>query len=233
MQICICDDEKELRKSLSRLIETHLQLEGIPCTIREYASGTALLEGLKEKEGDILFLDIEMKGLNGMDTAKMLRRSFPDIVLIFVTAYPDFVFQGYDVHAFHYILKPYKPEKIREVLRLAVEETKKTEEQYFYFEQKSHSIRLPLKDILYFKSCRKKVAAVTVGGQEEFYASLSQIEAELPPNFLRIHNRYLVNLQHVGRIGSTFCMCGEEELPVSRACRQELAAAFARKLLNP
>lgn len=168
MEICICDDEKELRKSLSKIIKTELQLQGIPCRIREFDSGNALLEGLEEEDGDILFLDIKMKGLNGIDTATQLRKISPHIVI----------------------------------------------------------------KILYFKSDRKKVTAVTVKGQEVFYARLSDIEAELPTGFIRIHNRYLVNLSHVSRIGNTFCLCGEEQLPVSRACRQKLAAAFARKLLH-
>lgn len=232
MEICICDDEKELRKSLSKIIKTELQLQGIPCRIREFDSGSALLEGLEEEDGDILFLDIKMKGLNGIDTATQLRKISPHIVIIFITAYPDFVFQGYEVRAFRYILKPYREDKIREILGLAVEESRRMEEQFYYIKQKGQLLRLPLKEILYFKSDRKKVTAVAVKGQEVFYARLSDIEAELPTGFIRIHNRYLVNLSHVSRIGNTFCLCGEEQLPVSRACRQELAAAFARKLLH-
>ena len=173
-----------------------------------------------------------MKGLNGIDTATQLRKISPHIVIIFITAYQDFVFQGYEVRAFRYILKPYREDKIREILGLAVEESRRMEEQFYYIKQKGQLLRLPLKEILYFKSDRKKVTAVTVKGQEVFYARLSDIEAELPTGFIRIHNRYLVNLSHVSRIGNTFCLCGEEQLPVSRACRQELAAAFARKLLH-
>ena len=190
------------------------------------------MKGLKEKEADILFLDIEMKGISGMDTARSLRGTHRNTVIIFVTAYPDYVFQGYEVHAFHYILKPYREEKIREVLRMALEETRKSTEQYYIVEQKSRTLRLPLKDILYFKSDRKKVTAVTKSGAEEFYGKLSDVESELPGHFTRIHNRYLVNTASVSRLTSTSCFCGDEELPVSRAYRQELAVAFARMMLT-
>ena len=210
MQICICDDEKELRNSLSKIIKTELQLEGIPCRIRGFDSGNALLE----------------------DTASRIRKFSPDIVIIIVTAYPDYVFQGYEVRAFRYILKPYREDRIREVLKLAIKETRRLEDQYYYIKQKGQVLRIPLQEIFYFKSDRKKVTAVTRTKEEAFYARLSDIEAELPRGFIRIHNRYLVNLRHVDRIGNTFCLCGGEKLPVSRACRQDLAVAFARKILN-
>ena len=232
MQICICDDEKELRNSLSKIIKTELQLEGIPCRIRGFDSGNALLEGLKKESGDILFLDMKMNGLNGIDTASRIRKFSPDIVIIIVTAYPDYVFQGYEVRAFRYILKPYREDKIREVLKLAIKETRRLENQYYYRKKKGQVLRIPLQEIFYFKSDRKKVTAVTRTKEEAFYARLSDIEAELPRGFIRIHNRYLVNLRHVDRIGNTFCLCGGEKLPVSRACRQDLAVAFARKILN-
>ncbi|HIX58863.1 MAG TPA: LytTR family DNA-binding domain-containing protein [Candidatus Blautia gallistercoris] len=232
MNICICDDEKNLRHALKKVIETEMQLQGIPCTIQEYGSGNALLQGLQTEETDILFLDIEMEGLNGMETARELRKINGNIVIIFVTAYPDYVFQGYEVHAFHYILKPYREEKIREVLRMALEETRKLEEQYYVIEQKSGIRRLPLKEIYYFKSDRKKVCAVTSRGTQEFYGSLSDVETEVPDWFIRIHNRYLVNLNHISGISTAACSCGGEELPVSRACRQELAVAFAQMMLR-
>ena len=75
-----------------------------------------------KKEPDILFLDIEMPGIGGMDTAKALRNLEKKMLIIFITAYPDYVFQGYEVHAFHYILKPYEKNKLKEVLENAVKE---------------------------------------------------------------------------------------------------------------
>lgn len=232
MRIGICDDDKSLRGALRKAVEPKLQLEGIAYEVVEYASGEALLKGLQDGEPDILFLDIEMDGISGMDAARELRKKCRDTVIIFVTAYPDFVFQGYEVHAFHYILKPYKEEKIREVLELALQEVGTSGEQYYAVEQKSGILRLPLKKVRYFKSDRKKVAAVMEEGVEEFYGKLADLEVSLPEYFIRSHNRYLVNLHHVSRVDSTECICGGEEVPVSRACKQELAVAFARMILH-
>lgn len=233
MRISICDDEKSLRRALRKIVEPELQLAGIQYEIQEYESGEYLLRGLKEGEPDLLFLDIEM---SGMEAAKELRKTYKNTVIIFVTAYPDFVFQGYEVHAFHYILKPYKEEKIREVLRMALKEISLWKEQYYVVEQKAGVLKLPLKEVIYFKSDRKKIEAVLEKKTEDFYGKLSDLEAELPGYFIRIHNRYLVNLNYVRKVGSTVCTCvygdAEEELPVSRGCRQEFSVAFAKMMLR-
>ncbi len=232
MNIGICDDEKGFRSSLRKVIERELQLSGMVYEICEFISGEELLSSLAAKAIDILFLDIEMTGMTGMEVARAIRRAAKDTVIIFVTAYPDFVFQGYEVRALHYILKPYKEEKIKEVLHMALEELHICREQYYLVEQKSRTLRLPLRKVQYFQSDRKKVTAVMEHGREEFYGKLSEMEGQLPKYFVRCHNRYLVNMNFVSRVEGSSCLCGEEELPVSRGCRQELAVAFARMLLR-
>ncbi len=232
MVISICDDEEKLRAALKKVVETELLLQGIEFELREYASGEELLRGSSGREPDILFLDIEMGRMNGMEAARELRRLRKNTVLIFVTAYPDFVFQGYEVRAFHYILKPYEEEKIKKVLRMALAEFGFLREQYYLVEQKGGAVKLPLSQVFYFKSDRKKVRAVMEDGTEEFYGSLSEMEDKLPAFFVRCHNRYLVNLNYVTRVEGKICICGEEELPVSRSSRQELLVAFAKTMLR-
>ena len=129
MRIAVCDDEKNLRRDLRRLVEIHMELKGIPCEIVEYESGERLLEEGEADKTDILFLDIEMPGKGGMETARLLRSYGKKMMIIFVTAYPDFVFQGYEVQAFHYILKPYQEKKIKEVLDRALDAIDTMQEQ--------------------------------------------------------------------------------------------------------
>lgn len=232
MEICICDDEKTFREKLKTIVQNELQFQGIACTVKEYDTGNALLADHTFTGPDIAFLDIEMKGLDGMETARRMRKRYYNTVIIFVTVHPDYVFQGYDVRAFHYLLKPLKEEKLREVIRLAAAETGKLSKDFFLIDRKEGSFRIPLKEIQYFKSDRKKVIVSTRNTTEEFYGKLSDVKAELPEYFVRIHNRYLVNLNYVTKIGRSFCTCGDEELPVSRTYQRELTVAFARAMLN-
>lgn len=233
INVGICDDEASMRKALRLVLETKLQLMGEDYRIFEYDSGEALAADGGSSWPDILFLDIEMKQLSGMDTARLLRKRDAQTILIFVTAYPDFVFQGYEVHAFHYILKPYDERKIKNVLEQALKELGKSREQFFALEQKSGTLKLPMKKILAFSSDRRKVAVLLDNGERlDFYGKLDDVEKKLPDYFIRCHNRHLVNLNHVEGLEKDCCICGTMQFPVSRACRQSLEIAFARLLLQ-
>ncbi len=115
---------------------------------------------------------------------------------------------------------------------MALEELNLQTEQYYAVEQKSGTLRLRLKEVRYFQSDRKKVMAETEEGKIEFYAKLGDIETALPEYFIRIHNRYLVNLNYVTKVESSQCICADETLPVSRGCKQDLAVAFAKMMLR-
>lgn len=233
ISIGICDDEASMRKSLRTPLEQKLQLLGEDYRIFEYDSGEALTARPEAESLDILFLDIEMKSLSGMDTARVLRKRDSHTLLIFVTAYPDFVFQGYEVHAFHYILKPYDERRIQNVLEQALGELGKSREQFFTLEQKSGITKIPIKKILAFSSDRRKIViSLQDGGKPDFYGKLDALEQELPDYFIRCHNRHLVNLNHVTALEKDCCVCGSLQFPVSRAYRQSLEIAFARLLLQ-
>lgn len=233
INIGICDDEAPMRKSLRASLEQTLQLTGADYRIFEYDSGEVLMRDQEARWLDILFLDIEMKDLNGMDTAKALRRQNTHTLLIFVTAYPDFVFQGYEVHAFHYILKPYEEQKIKNVLAQALAELGKNAEQSFILEQKSGTCKVPMKKIVAFSSDKRKVVISLENGDKlDFYGKLDTVAEDLPDYFVRCHNRHLVNLNFVTALEKNSCICKNHTFPVSRAYRNTLEIAFARLLLR-
>lgn len=115
MQIAVCDDEKEIRDMFAEKIGQLYPKADLPL----YQSGEELL--LSDNEPDILLLDIKMPGKNGMETARELRKKNKMTIIIFVTALDDFVFQAFDVGAFHYLVKPFDDRKFAEVLQNAIE----------------------------------------------------------------------------------------------------------------
>lgn len=231
--IAVCDDEKKFRKDLRRLVALQLDLEGFDYRIEEFDSGETLLDACSTgSRFDILFLDIEMPGSDGMTTARKLREAGEKVLIIFVTAYPDFVFQGYEVQAFHYILKPYDQTKLKNVLQRAITEVEDFRPMYFVVEQKSGTLRLETQHICYFKSNGRTIEVAAVNQRLSFYGKLDEAQSQLPANFQRVHNRYLVNMNHVTKVGPSSCTCNEEEIPVSRAYKQTLAVAFAQMLLK-
>ncbi|MBO0453354.1 LytR/AlgR family response regulator transcription factor [Candidatus Enterococcus murrayae] len=229
LQVVCCDDEKEMRKALIKILEPELQLQGLEYQFSEFSSGEELLSSQLETI-DLLFLDIEMKNLDGIETAKQLRKVNQRAVIIFITAFADFVFQGYEVRAFNYLLKPYGEKKIIEVLQKALGELETERQKYFVIEQKSGVTRVPLKNICYFASDRRMLQVVTTKNTSTFYGKLNDLA--LPDQFLRIHNRYLVNLNYVEHVESAFLYCHQEQLPISRKYRQALMVNFAKNMLG-
>ena len=232
IKIGICDDEQQMRKTLRQILEQVLQLRGTDHQISEYGSGEELTAGISYLDTDILFLDIEMKDLDGVETAKKLRMKNSSAVIIFVTSHPDFVFQGYEVRALNYILKPYKPEKIKEVLHKALEALDVSTEKYYVIEQRSGAIRSPLSSIRYFTSDKRIVRVVTDNGTYDFYDKLNDLETKLSDAFVRIHNRYLIHLKYLSEIQGNQAIVDGESLPVSRSCKSALSIAFAKFMLQ-
>lgn len=232
VELVICDDEKVFRNDLKEILGTELDLCGIKYRMREYASGEELVDAIDSHDKCIIFLDIEMGKMDGMEAAKKIREKNRASVIIFVTSYSDYVFVGYEVQAFNYILKPYQKERIVGVLHGALSEADITEERFFVIEQRTGALRLLVKDIKYFISDKRMVTAVMHGKEHSFYGKLDEIAGGLPECFIRSHNRYLVNLSYVKAIDGNAAVVGEEKLPISRPFKQELSVAFARYMLE-
>lgn len=232
LELILCDDEKIYRKDLNQILSRELDLTGINYKITEFTSGEDLLSSLKPAGSQILFLDIEMDGINGIETAKKLRSLQNYGQIIFVTSHPDFVFQGYEVRALNYIMKPYVPEKILSVLHTALEELELSADKYFFLEQRSGSIRIPFDTIQYFFSEKRLIHLVTTTKTYTFYEKLSSLEEQLCGAFVRIHNRYLIHLKYLEQIDGSQAVVSGIPLPVSRAYRTSLSIAFANYMLK-
>lgn len=192
MNIAVVDDEKVIREQICELIRA--QHPGY--SLKTYESGDELLAaGIPF---DMVFLDIQMDGLNGIETAKKLKRCKEDIVVIFVTGVREYVFDAFDVAAFHYLLKPVEEEKFTEVFQRAEAQILKKKSmgkrQIFL---KNKGITLNQSSILYIESRGKKAAIHTLKEVIEIYAVMSELEDQLSDSFYRCHRGYLVNMAYI------------------------------------
>ncbi|MDE7286222.1 MAG: LytTR family DNA-binding domain-containing protein, partial [Lachnospiraceae bacterium] len=162
---------------------------------------------------DILMVDIEMPGKNGMDTARQLRRRHKDVILIFVTAFRDYVFQSFDVGAFHYLLKPFDDRKFMEVLqrageqfeeRIRLEDTgNKRETPSLVVTTGGRHIVVNLEDIIYAEVFDRKVVIHTMDSDIEYYGRMKELEKKAGDEFYRSHRGYLVNFRFIRKYDST------------------------------
>ena len=233
LRIAICDDEADARDALRFQLEKAL-MEKEEEIVYEFSAGSNAVSWLGKHPGevDLLFLDIEMKGLSGMETAKQIRTFDEQIMIVFLTGYSEFVFEGYSVGALDYMIKPVTAQKLVEVLRRVRMRLEQKEDKTFSFKNADGTWRFLLRDILCFCSDRRIVTLVTEQGEYYFYAKLDEIEARLGGRFVRIHQRYLVNPDWVDHLGSDAIKFSGRQLPCSRNHREEAMKKIARFMLG-
>ena len=234
LRIGICDDSPEARFALQSALERQLEGRGVEASIFAFSSGEGLLGWYAKHAGelDLVFLDMEMGGISGMETARALRESDPNLLLAFVTGYADFVFDGYAVGALGYLLKPARPDQLSELLTRALGALCRQEDQVYLCRNGEGLYRIARNTILYFVSDRRKVTCVTAGRSYTFYGKLDEVARDLGEGFVRIHQRYLVRAAAVDRVEGNTVFVGEEELPMSRSHQSAALAALARMLLE-
>lgn len=197
MYIAVVDDEKVIREDICELIEKQRP----ESSVEAFSTGEELLAS--EGRFDIVFLDIQMDGMNGIEAARSLRERQEETVLIFITGIKEYVFDALDLYAFQYLLKPLNEKKFVEVLDRAVKEAGRKKEKRGLF-IKARNLTLDQTDILYIESRGKKVEIHTARDKEsiEIYASMEELEGQLGEGFYRCHRAYIVNMAHITEYGS-------------------------------
>ena len=194
IEIAVCDDEAVIREQIRQFVKKRVPNSHIEV----YAAGEELLAA--NRSFDLVFLDIQMEGINGMNAARAIRTKRADTILIFVTGLKEYVFEAFDVSAFHYLLKPLAEEKLDEVLDRALKEVnrrKTQEKKHLLIKTRNHNYNLDQSNILYLESRGKKVEIHTSRETIEVYASISRLEEQLGNSFDRCHRGYLVNLAYI------------------------------------
>lgn len=235
MSIAVCDDNQENRLSLRWLLESILENRKIEYTIYEFSSGETLLPWMEKHrhEIDLLFLDIEMGTLNGMETARQIRVDNDILQIVFVTGFSDYVFDGYGVDALGYLLKPAKREQLETIISRALAKRCKDAGQVYSCRNGDIRYRIPYKEILYFESNRRKVTCVTQKRSYEFYGKLDEVAQELSgSDFVRIHQRYFVRSDAIRQICGNEVQVGEHTLPISRSYHQQALLTLTRSTLE-
>ena len=226
MQIAVCDDEKEIRDLFTQKIRKLYPGAGLLL----YESGEELL--LSDEEPDILLLDIQMPGKNGMETAKELRRKNKQVIIIFVTALDDFVFEAFDVGAFHYLVKPFDDRKFAEVLHNATEQSKnrkKPEMPSLLINTGGKHITVNLEDLVYAEVFDRKLILHTMDAEIEYYGKMKELEEKVGNEFFRTHRSYLVNFGFIRKYDATTVYLEKGQALMAKRKYQKFVEQYLRK----
>jgi len=220
LRVIVADDELLARKRLARLVEAMAGVE----LVATCESAEALARALEETTADLILLDIHMPGLSGLDAAALLPSPAPDV--IFVTAHPDHALEAFDLGAIDYVLKPVDPAR----LRRAMARVRRKASTLDRLPIETHE-GVVLVDPGTIRHASFDGTLVTIhrdGDPLVTDRSLSELEAQLPAGFERVHRRHLLALAHVARLAPTASgsfvaiTVDGDEIPVSRAAARRL-----------
>ena len=203
---------------------------GQPLVCDHYESGDAFLAAFPSKNYQVVFLDICMEGTNGIETARILRRADPDLLLVFVTSSPEYVWDAFPVHPFDYLLKPYREEKLFQLadeLRRVLFRAEPELEVRIARQQ----VHLPLRKIQYAMAQNHYVRIVSDDGECRAVSTFSQVEQLLraQENFIVCNRGVILNMDKVLRLDSDcFEMLDGTCLPVRQKDKNSLFAQFTQ-----
>ena len=226
IHIAICDDEKCMADKLEKMTVDFFGKKNTEISVMQYYSGEDLLKS--NEKNDILFLDIGMQGLDGMETARRLREQGYKGFLIFITVLQEMVFQSFEVQPFDYFVKPVQEtlfEKTMERLLLSMQERISPEKISLLVQKGNESNIISFQDIVCCEIIDRKVYLYLVSGEViDYYDRMENLEKKLDERFFRCHRSYLINLNHLRSYrNNTAYMANGKEIPVSRLRNREFS----------
>lgn len=226
MRIALVDDMPFDKKLLYEHLCKYEAENELKFDITEFSSG---LEFLEQYDGgfDIIFMDIDMPHLNGIEAARRLRQVDPMVVLVFVTNIAQYAICGYEVNAIDYLLKPVSWLTFRSKLEKAVRAVPSHAEDSLIIPCEDSFLRVPVSDIYYLEKEKNYILYHTAQGVFRDRGSMTEMTARLEPShFSRCTSGCLVNLRYVTRVGKDSIWLGETCLPLARSQRKSFTAEF-------
>ena len=228
--IAICDDSDVDRRSIAGMVRRWAEAAGGRVRIDEFPSAESILfEYAQNKDYDILLLDVEMRDISGIELAKRVRAQRGRAEIVFITSHFEFIAEGYEVDALHYLVKPVSQEKLWEVLtkaaaRLAVEPPS------VVISVDGGTVKLFEADILYVEAFAHTVEIHTCRDVFKLKESITAFGERLSGDFFRAHRSYIVNLKAVERISRTGVrLTGGAEVPLARGKYDDVNRAFIER----
>ena len=203
MRIAIVDDQEKWRVCVEELIKKYYG-KNTP-QIDQYDCGESFYD---QKEYDVVFMDIEMKQMDGFETAKRYKQNHRDAIIVFLTTHTELSRRGYMVNAFRYIDKVCIAEELEEALN-AIEELPNKDRVIVFHVVNMAEIHMRVKDILFIETDKRNIIVHTVERDYTSNRGIDEVEAELKNcGFFRCHKSYLVNLERVRKIDRVFAYFG-------------------------
>lgn len=234
IRIALCDDNDIEREILKNIIENIFDSMGDEAAIFEFSSGEKLCRNYSKGDYDIIFLDIHMKQLDGIETGRAIRDKDAKVEIVYATSSEEYLKEGYNIHALSYLTKPYDVKKVKETLEYyykknGIDKREKNELLDISIQQKKIYIRQ--KDIMWLESMGRVVSIYCRDDVFRVYARLNDLEEKLDEKiFLRCNQSYIVNIMYVKDvIEYDFCMENDRYIPIRKRDKKEIVQKYYNK----
>lgn len=216
IKIAIVEDETMYIDKLKDYINKYAKENDVIFDVKVFNDGDEITKDY-HPIFDIIFLDINMKFMDGMTTAKFIRNLDSHVILIFITNMANYAIKGYEVDAMSYILKPVPYFAFSQELKRSIKRVESKDGNYLIILTNSGMLRLNLRDVVYIESARHRVIIHMNSECHSMVATIKGMEAKLKDkHFFRCNSGYLVNLAQVTGVDGNIALLGEEQLLISR-----------------
>jgi len=205
LRIAICEDDKAAAAALTGAIRDWADAKKVDVDFRCFDNAEAFIIAWPGIAFDLAFLDIQMKNMNGIKLAEYIRKNDQNILLVFLTAFRQYVLKGYDVNALHYLIKPLSAARLLPVLDKAYFIWQSTQIGSLTVASESGLYKLPFHDIFYISMLAHNAEVYTAGAKYVIRKTAKELTELLPNNFLRCHRSYIVNPQVAGDAYPSCC----------------------------
>lgn len=230
IRIAVVEDDKNYQKQLVQYIQRYTKETGIETDIRLFNDGDMIIDNYAGNY-DIIFFDIEMKRMNGMESARIIRKLDENVIIIFITNMAQYAIQGYEVSALDYVLKPIEYFAFSQEMEKAIKRLKTLEGYYLSIAQEQGIVRLDTREIKYLETQGHYILVhtekKTYSFRETMKAAVRKMQDE---HFVQCNSGYLVNLRYVESVRQNIVVVGGDELQISRPRRKEFMEALTNYL---
>lgn len=199
LNIAICDDTKDICSELENFLNEVLKENGREAEIDIFYTGEALCKAMMDKQYNLVFLDIELPEMNGVDVGKYIREVLKDeyVQIAYISAKEGYAMELFDYRPINFLVKPLDKRKLEKVIRkyliLFAQDNK-----VFLYKKRYDSFNIMMSEIIYFESNGRKITIVTTTGTDEFYGSLNDVYSQVKGNkFMFIHQSVIVNYNYI------------------------------------
>lgn len=224
--ILICDDDLSVCREIERTLAAYGIEKQIDVKTESFPSGEELLASMgRNRDIDLLFLDIELPGSNGAQTGVKIRDELKNekVQIVYISSYEQYAMQLFQVRPFDFLIKPVTA---RTVIHIFEKYKRIFEDNTRFFEYKvgRHMEKIPLSEIYYFMCESRKIWLVTSSGRESFYGKMKELHGVFEKDgFWSVHSSYIINTRYVKLFkGNEIIMCDGHTIPVSYAYRKDV-----------